>query len=177
MDVVGHSMGGKASMVLASQYPEKLRRLVVADIAPVTYSHTQMGPIDAMRAVDFTTVTTRQDIKDQMVSLEPGVADFLLQSVDLKNKRWKLNLDVLAAEMSKIISFPDDIAPTDVPTLFLSGSASDYVKADHRDLIREKFTTAKFAKLPQAGHWLHAEKPREFQAAVAAFLSMESSLL
>ena len=51
MDVLGHSMGGKAAMVLACTHPAKLRRLVVADIAPISYSHTQMGPLDAMRSV------------------------------------------------------------------------------------------------------------------------------
>lgn len=172
--LLGHSMGGKAAMVMASLYPEKLVSLIVADIAPVAYTHTQMGPINAMRAVDMTKVDTRGDAKAQLTGLEPGVPDFLVQSLDLKSKTWRFNLDVLAAEMDKIIGFPDDIAPCGAPTLFLSGASSDYVRSDHRDLIREKFTAAKFAKIPKAGHWLHAEKPREFEAAVAAFLSMNT---
>ena len=172
--LLGHSMGGKAAMVMASRYPEKLVSLIVADIAPVAYSHTQMGPIEAMRAVDMSKVENRADAKSQLTGLEPGVPDFLLQSFDLKTKSWRFNLDVLAAEMDKIIGFPDDIAPCGAPTLFLSGASSDYVRSEYRDLIREKFTAAKFAKIPQAGHWLHAEKPREFEAAVAAFLSMNT---
>ena len=172
--LLGHSMGGKAAMVMASRYPEKLVSLIVADIAPVAYSHTQMGPIEAMRAVDMSKVENRADAKSQLTGLEPGVPDFLLQSFDLKTKSWRFNLDVLAAEMDKIIGFPDDIAPCGAPTLFLSGASSDYVRSEYRDLIRESFTAAKFAKIPQAGHWLHAEKPREFEAAVAAFLSMNT---
>ena len=172
--LLGHSMGGKAAMVMASRYPEKLVSLIVADIAPVAYSHTQMGPIEAMRAVDMSKVENRADAKSQLTDLEPGVPDFLLQSFDLKTKSWRFNLDVLAAEMDKIIGFPDDIAPCGAPTLFLSGASSDYVRSEYRDLIRESFTAAKFAKIPQAGHWLHAEKPREFEAAVAAFLSMNT---
>lgn len=170
--LLGHSMGGKAAMVMASLFPENLKSLIVADIAPVTYTHTQMGPIDAMRAVDFANVESRGDVKNQMTHLEPGVADFLLQSLDLKSQKWCLNLDVLTAEIGKIIGFPEGLNGTDVPTLFLSGATSDYVRPEHRDLILEKFTAAKFAKIPQAGHWLHAEKPREFEAAVAAFLTM-----
>lgn len=171
IDVLGHSMGGKAAMVLALEHPHKINRLVVADIAPVAYSHTQMGPIEAMRRVDLNTVTSRTDAKAQLGDLEPGVPDFLLQSLDMKEKRWRLNLDVLAAEMDKIIGFPDVSGSFEGPTLFLSGGNSDYVKRDDRDMIKSLFPDAKFAKIPGAGHWLHAEKPREFEAAVAAFLA------
>ncbi len=172
MDVLGHSMGGKAAMVLALQNPNKVNRLIIADIAPVTYSHTQMGPIEAMRQVDLDQITSRADAKAQLGDLEPGVPDFLLQSLDLKGKRWRLNLNVLAAEMDKIIGFPDITGQFNGPTLFLSGGNSDYVKPDYRPEIKQLFPDAKFAKIPGVGHWVHAEKPREFEAAVATFLQM-----
>lgn len=170
-DVLGHSMGGKAAMVLALQNPNKVRKLIVADIAPVTYTHTQMGPIEAMRQVDLAGITNRADAKAQLGNLDPGVPDFLLQSLDMKDRKWRLNLDVLAAEMDKIIGFPEVNGVFDGPTLFLSGGASDYVLPEHRPTIKAHFIAAKFAKIPGVGHWLHAEKPREFEATVSAFLS------
>jgi esterase len=171
-DVMGHSMGGKATMVLAVKHPELLRKLIVADIAPVTYGHTQMGPIDAMRGVDLDVVTSRGDAIAQLTGLETGVPEFLMQSLDLKEKRWRFNLDVLADDMDKIIGFPELDGTFDGPTLFLSGATSDYVQADHRPTIKALFPAARFAKIPGAGHWLHAQKPHEFEAAVAAFLAM-----
>ena len=171
MDVLGHSMGGKAAMVLALKHPIKVRRLIVADIAPVTYAHSQLGPIAAMREVDLGSLASRGDAKKQLQGLDPGVDDFLLQSLDMKEKRWRLNLDVLAADMDKIVGFPDVSGEFDGPTLFLSGGASDYVQHDARPKIKTHFPQAKFAKIPGAGHWLHAEKPREFTAAVSAFLA------
>lgn len=170
-DILGHSMGGKAAMVLALQNPSLVNRMIVADIAPVSYSHAQSGPIAAMRKVDLARVTSRSDAKEQLGTLEPGVADFLLQSLDMKEKRWRLNLDVLAAEMDKIIGFPQITGTFTGPTLFLSGGTSDYVQPDARPMIKALFPAAKFAKIPGAGHWLHAEKPREFEAAVSAFLA------
>ncbi len=170
-DVLGHSMGGKAAMVLALQAPEKVSRLIVADIAPVTYAHTQLGPIEAMRRVDLSRIENRAEAKAQLGDLEPGVPDFLLQSLDMKERRWRLNLDVLAAEMDKIIGFPDVSGRFEGPTLFLSGAASDYVQSEARPAIKDLFPKAKFAKIPGAGHWLHAQKPREFEAAVAAFFA------
>jgi pimeloyl-ACP methyl ester carboxylesterase len=172
MDVVGHSMGGKAAMVLALQAPEKVRRLVVADIAPVAYSHTQMPMIEAMRSVDLSLVETRRDADAQLTEMvdDPGVRAFLLQSLDVKAREWRLNLDVLAADMDAILGFPEVKGTYDAPTLFLAGGDSDYVRDEHRANIREKFPKARFARIPGAGHWLHAEKPRAFEDTVRLFL-------
>ncbi|MGV6812662.1 MAG: alpha/beta fold hydrolase [Brevirhabdus sp.] len=174
VDLLGHSMGGKAAMVAAVSAPESFGKLVVADIAPVPYTHTQMPVLDAMRGVDLARVRTRADAGAQLESHldDPALRAFLLQSLDLNGEtpRWKLNLDVLAREMDKIIGFPELDGVFDGPALFLSGAASNYVLPEHRDRIRALFPQARFAKIPEAGHWLHAEKPREFEAAIRAFL-------
>lgn len=172
MDVLGHSMGGKAAMVLALTHPQQVNRLVIADIAPVAYTHSQMGPIDALRSVDLSRVKSRADAIDQLAGMDTGLVQFLLQSLDVEGQRWKLNLDVLAAQMDKIIGFPDVTGHYDGPTLFLSGANSDYVQHAHRATIKPLFPTARFAKIPDAGHWLHAEKPRKFEATLAAFFAV-----
>ena len=172
--VLGHSMGGKASMTLALTRPDLVDRLVIADIAPVTYSHSQQEFIDAMKSVDLSTVTRRSDAEAQLAEAGVGrsLQSFFTQSLDAPEKRWRLNLDVLEAEMPKIMSFPEDLTtPFEGETLFLSGAESDYVKPEYRERIRALFPQSHFAKIPGAGHWLHAEKPREFEAAVSAFLA------
>lgn len=171
-DVLGHSMGGKAAMLLALKRPDLVQTLIVADIAPVAYGHTQMSLIDAMRRVDLAQVETRRDADEQLARDvdAPGVRAFLLQSLDVKGRRWRLNLDVLARDMEHILSFPETERVFEGRTLFLTGAESNYVQRDHRDVIKALFPNAKFAKIPGAGHWLHADKPREFEAAVRAFL-------
>ena len=73
--------------------------------------------------------------------------------------------------MDKIVGWPDGVTgPYDGPVLFLSGALSDYVRAENRAVIKALFPHAVQAKLPGAGHWLHADKPREFEAAIRAFL-------
>jgi pimeloyl-ACP methyl ester carboxylesterase len=170
-DVLGHSMGGKAAMVLALQHPDRVRRLIVADIAPVAYGHTQQHLVDAMRAVDLSGVTTRGDADRQLAAhvAAEGVRAFLLQSLDVKGRRWRLNLDTLERDMPLILGWPDVAGQFDGPALFLTGALSDYVKPEHRPAIKALFPQAKFAKIPGAGHWLHADRPREFEAAIAAF--------
>jgi pimeloyl-ACP methyl ester carboxylesterase len=98
------------------------------------------------------------------------VRAFLLQSLDVREKRWKLNLDVLARDMDKVTGFPEVEGTFEGPTLFLAGAESDYVQPEHRPRIKALFPNAQQAKIPGAGHWLHAEKPREFEAAARAFL-------
>ena len=171
IDVLGHSMGGKAAMMLALSQPRLVRKLVVADIAPVAYDHSQVPLIDAMRAVDLSAVERRSDAAAQLAEVpDDGTRAFLLQSLDVKAGRWMLNLDALADRMPEIMGFPDVAGTFDGPTLFLTGADSDYVRPDHRDRIEALFPEARTASIPGAGHWLHAQKPREFEAAVRTFL-------
>ncbi len=173
-DVLGHSMGGKTAMTLALTRPEMVQRLIVADIAPVAYGHTQAGHIKAMQAVDMSGVTRRSEADKQLAITvaEAPLRAFFLQSVELgeSGARWQLNLVALGAEMPKIMSFPEFRGAFGGPVLMLSGAESDYVKPEMRPAILQRFPQAKFEAIAGAGHWLHAEKPREFQAAVEAFL-------
>ena len=173
LDVVGHSMGGKAAMRLALDHPAAVRRLAVIDIAPVAYGHTQQGLIDAMRALDLSDLRARSEA-DRRLSAEvadPGVRAFLLQSLDLRADppRWRLNLDALERNMAAILGW-DGAGAFDGPALFLSGGASDYVLPDHRPAIRAHFPAARLAKIPGAGHWLHAERPDATAETLRAFL-------
>jgi pimeloyl-ACP methyl ester carboxylesterase len=174
VDVLGHSMGGKAAMALALTAPDRVRKLVVADIAPVAYGHSQRHLLHAMAQMDLAGLATRGEADARLAEAveTPGVRAFLLQSLDLKADppRWRLNLATLDAEMERILGWPDIEGRFEGPALFLSGGASDYVRPEHRAPIRALFPAARFAKIPGAGHWLHAEKPREFEATVAAFL-------
>lgn len=178
-DVLGHSMGGKASMFLALTHPTMVRRLIVADIAPVAYGHTQMHNIIAMRRLDLEDLSTRAEADRRLSATvhDPGLRAFFLQSLDLKAKppRWRLNLDALEAEMPKILGWPVIEGQFDGPVLFLSGQQSDYVSPEHRASITALFPKARFARIPGAAHWLHADKPREFEAAVTTWLDATAS--
>ena len=174
VDLLGHSMGGKAAMVLALTRPSSLRRLIVADIAPVAYAHDPTRNIDAMRRLDLTNLTMRGEADRRFAAVLPdaGLRAFLLQSLDLKVQppQWRFNLDVLEAAMPGIVGWPDITGAFPDPTLFLTGENSRYVLPEHRDTIRVLFPKARFARLPGAGHWLHADKPREFEDTVRVFL-------
>lgn len=172
MAVLGHSMGGKAAMLLALQHPALVDSLIVGDIAPVSYTHDQSRYIQAMQAVDLSRVEKRSDAEAQLADLvdDPTLPAFFTQSLDIKDKRWRLNLAALADQMPHILGFPSIEGQFDKPALFLTGAQSDYVDPQHRDRIKSLFPAARFAKIPGAGHWLHAEKPREFESALRVWL-------
>jgi esterase len=174
-DVLGHSMGGKAAMLLALTAPELVNRLIVADIAPVAYAGRSHSPyIDAMLGVDLSVVARRSQADAQ---LQAGVPDralraFLLQSLSVENgvARWKLNLPALATYMDDILSFPPVDGTWPGRALFIHGGASDYVAPAHRPAVKALFPNARLIAVKDAGHWLHADKPEAFLETVGAFL-------
>ncbi len=56
------------------------------------------------------------------------------------------------------------------PTLFISGSNSNYISPESHPLIQKLFPKAIIDTVPDAGHWLHFDKPNEFVAKVVPFL-------
>lgn len=177
-DVLGHSMGGKTAMVLALTRGALVRRLVIADIAPVAYSHDQHQNVAAMETLDLNGLTNRADADLRLAKtiMDPALRAFFLQSLDLRATPpcWRLNLSVLDREMPKIVGWPDTSGLFDGRALFLSGADSSYVLPEHRALILAQFPNAYFARIPGAGHWLHAEKPREFEETVRIFLTAKA---
>ena len=169
--VMGHSMGGKATMTLALSQPDLVERLIVVDIAPVAYpDNRQEQQFTAMRAVDPATVKSRSEAQRLMTNIEPGVAAFLLQSLDLGARRWKLNIDLLEREMPNMVDFRPEGAPFVGPALFLAGAHSDYVTDAHHPLIRAWFPNARIETIADAGHWVHADRPQAVLDAAGEFL-------
>lgn len=176
-DVLGHSMGGKAAMALALTAPERVRKLIVADIAPVAYDHDHGDFVAAMRKVDLSRLTRRSDADPMLAEAigQPALRAFILQNLAVEDgrARWTLNLDALAAGMEDLLGWPEawPRATFDGPSLFVRGGASDYVAEARLEAVRRRFPQAEVATLDEAGHWLHAERPEPFLEAVQAFLT------
>ena len=174
--LIGHSMGGKAAMAAALAAPHRIGRLIVVDIAPVRYRHGFASLADALMALDLDGVGKRGDADARLADAVPDAAlrGFLLQNLVLREGRyvWRLNLAAIAASRQALQDFPD-LPPSAVyngPALVLGGGASDYLRPDHAAAIRRYFPNAEQRWIPGAGHWLHADRPDAFVAAVEDFL-------
>jgi pimeloyl-ACP methyl ester carboxylesterase len=175
--VIGHSMGGKTAMLLSLQHGAAVERLVVVDVAPVSYPPELAAYVRAMRAVDLAGVSRRAEVDAQLAAAitNPGERAFLLQNLVLENgqARWRLNLPVLDRFMPDISGFPEPAAGATFggPTLFVAGERSSYVRPEYRPAIERLFPRARIVQVPEAGHWLHAERPDAFLALVTPFLA------
>ncbi|MEM8623350.1 MAG: alpha/beta fold hydrolase [Pseudomonadota bacterium] len=177
--LLGHSMGGKAAMALALSEPDLLAGLIVADIAPVAYDHQEHGGIiAAMARLDLSAVTRRSEADPLLAPDIPdiGIRGFILQNLAVEGgvARWKPNLAALTENMATILDFPQDLAEPafEGPTLFLHGAKSDYVIDAYHPRIRALFPETDIETVADAGHWLHAERPDAFFAAVSRFLDI-----
>lgn len=175
-DLVGHSMGGKAAMACALTRPGLIRKLVVMDIAPVVYSHSQNHLIDAMEALDLNSITRRSEADAALAQAieTPGLRAFLLQSLDFKAKppQWQLNLSVLRRCMNEITGWPDDLPREgfEGPVMAMVGAESDYVDEAGQQALRDLFPQIRVVTLKNAGHWMHADAPEAVADTLAAFL-------
>ena len=171
--VIGHSMGGKTAMTLAVMAPERIGRLLVADIAPVPYDHANEAVASAMRAIPLRPGLTRPEAEAALTEDVPipSVRTFLIQNLLFgPQPHWRIGLDEIAAAIPDLEGWE---APTGIypgPTLVVSGAQSNYVLPEHRPIIRALFPTARFVSVKNAGHWLHADNPGGFLSVVEAFL-------
>lgn len=165
--VIGHSMGGKATLRLAIDHGSLLDRIVVADIAPVNYGHNHNETLDAMLSVDLSQIAGRADADEQMKSAiaEAPLRAFLLQNLVRQDDhwQWRVNLRAIDTHMGELTGFdlPASLQIS-VPSLFIYGSKSDYVGESERQVIQNQFSQASLQSVNGAGHWLHAEKPDIF---------------
>jgi pimeloyl-ACP methyl ester carboxylesterase len=175
--VLGHSMGGKAAMVLALSRPDLVERLVVVDIAPVRSTATPIEYVRAMRTLPLAAFSQRLDVKE---ALAPAIPDPMVRGFLTLNLvsgpdgfAWTVNLEAIERNFDAILGFPPVAAGQQFtkPVLFLAGGRSDYVRPAHHGEIGRLFPAATIEVVERAGHWVHADAADAFVAALDAFLN------
>lgn len=173
VSLLGHSMGGKVAMWFALNHPDKVNKLIVADIAPVSYVHCFNNTIGALQALPLGQINNRRQAEEYLAAAIPELSyrQFLLQNLVLVNGvyAWRVDLAIFYQAAPAIIAFPDTntVAPFVGASLFIAGQQSDYVTAE---AISGLFPTAKLSVIAGAGHWLHVQQPDVFITQVKHFL-------
>jgi len=178
-NLLGHSLGGKVVMEYAISNPEKVNKLVVADISPRAYPPHHDIIFRALNSIDLSVFSSRTEVENQMKKYisDISVVQFLLKNLYWKeiyneNKvlSWKFNLSVLNEKYKYFITKAVKIGVFNGEALFLSGEKSNYISTEDEFLIAQKFPNSVLKKIPNAGHWLHAENPIDFNDKVQEFL-------
>lgn len=174
-NIIGHSMGGKAAMQFCKQYPENVEKMVIVDIAPRAYSSNHEVIFQALLSLQLDSMQSRNDADETLKLKIPDFAtrQFLLKNLKRNEKgklEWKFNLYSLYKNYNRInesLLFSQKINNS---TLFVLGEKSNYILNEDRVLIQENFNQVKFAKVANAGHWVHAENSTDFYTITKAFL-------
>lgn len=184
--LLGHSMGGKVAMRFALQYPKRVKKLIIVDIAPKNYSnatnfgketanHSEM--IKIMMSHDLSKVSSREEIDDLF---KPDLPDanlrlFLLKNIERQKDgrfEWQINLPTLSRSLSNIMDgFNDVRKESNVDVLFIRGSLSPYINPDDLFYIKKYFPNAELVTINGAGHWVHVQQPTVFKNTIRFFLS------
>ncbi len=175
INLIGHSMGGKTAMTFTEQYPQYLKKLIVADIGPKAYPVHHSAIIDAFYQVPVNELQSRNEADQILQHLIPefGTRQFLLKNLARTSDgfKWKMNLDVIARNIEEVGKPTYPNSSFESQTLFINGGNSNYILKEDLNEIKSAFTNSQFITLENAGHWLHAEKPTEFYQAVTEFLN------
>jgi len=174
--LLGHSMGGKTVMHFAEKHPERVEKLIVADIAPKGYK-AHHGPIfKALLVTEPSNATSREAIENVLrenLGDEKVLIPFLMKGlyrIKEGGYAWRFNVPVLFDTLESITQ-NIDVTMSTLPALFIRGLNSSYVSDEDLDKLEDVYIQLQTVDLEDAGHWLHAEKPEEFFEATSDFLA------
>ncbi|MEO9570816.1 MAG: alpha/beta fold hydrolase [Polaribacter sp.] len=173
--IIGHSMGGKTAMLFAVTYSDLIEKLIVVDISPRQYQPHHNAILAGLNSVDFSVENTRALVDRKISKLIPdfGVRQFLLKNVYWKEKgqlAYRFNLDSLTENNPEVGEALPPFTVFEKQTLFLKGDKSDYITESEAPIIEAHFPNSKIVTIKNAGHWLHAENPKQFYIEVSEFL-------
>uniref|UniRef100_UPI004047DF6E alpha/beta fold hydrolase n=3 Tax=Algoriphagus sp. TaxID=1872435 RepID=UPI004047DF6E len=172
--LMGHSMGGKTVMNFAVQYPERVSKLIVGDIAPRYYPIHHQVILEGLNALDLSQLQSRKEADDLLAPYIPelGIRQFLLKSLgrDTNGFAWKINLSVITQHIEEVGKALDEETVFEGPTLFLGGTNSSYIQEKDLPDMKRHFPNCTWISIPNAGHWLHAEQPQAVVAEMRKFL-------
>lgn len=174
--ILGHSMGGRVAMRLALLHQDRVEKLIVADMSMrppklrpehwMIFQTMKDAPLENMKSYKEIEEYLNKHIGSQRLVL------FILKNIN-KTKSgygWKLNFLSLMSSFEKEIKRLAKDEVYDNPALFIRGGKSDYILEEDIDKINEHFPVSIIETIAGAGHWLHAEKPKEFIHLVESFL-------
>ena len=176
--ILGHSLGGKVAMKFAFLYPDKIEKLIVADMAPRRYNTDfHQNLLSTLYRLPLENFEKREEIDKLLASTyeDKGMRLFLLKNLYRNKKKefsWRFNIDVLLEKVSNIQEADFIKGVCDVPTHFIRGGNSNYITTEDELIINKHFSDFSIATIEGAGHWLHAENPEKFYNEVMGFCLM-----
>ncbi|GBL73049.1 Protein ABHD11 [Araneus ventricosus] len=186
--LLGHSLGGKISVHLALNYPERVEKIIIEDMRP-----NGLSPEGLQEVLLYLNL-----LKDINNLIPQGVSEKEAREIFLRNFndylaksntslsyddpdmfpikctdgkcRWSTNTIIF----QKILKDSDSVWPEssgrfDGPALFMYGTESNFKVADDESNIKKLFPNAKLVGVKGAGHVVHTFP--EFMTEVIKFIN------
>ena len=174
VSLVGHSMGGKTAMQFAYHHPERLRKLVVVDIAPKAYPPQNLDAVNALFNLDLARVSKLSEADERLKASIPDTSERLSHLKNLKRGPegtyyWQVNLEAIRNNYP-FISDAVTNGTYRKECLFIRGGESDYIQEADWDNILTNFPLARLMTIPGAGHWVHIQARQVFVKTVRDYL-------
>jgi esterase len=174
-DLIGHSMGGKVAMFLAIKHPERIEKMIIADMAPRYYPQHHQSVFSALNSFDPESLSTRKEAEEKLrlALKDESTIQFLLKNLYWKEENklgWRFGLNEIEKNIEEVGKGIPENSKIDMPVLFLRGERSGYINEQDEIEIKKIFSSAEVRTISNAGHWVHAENPKGFFDEALTFL-------
>jgi pimeloyl-ACP methyl ester carboxylesterase len=186
--IMGHSMGGQIAMELALSHPERVERLVLS--APAGIETFSPGAVRFMKEFwteDRTLHTTEEQVRANFQTMvfnrmDDGVERMIQERVRLgQSPRFAGTSVAVSRSIAGMVDFPigERARNITVPTLILYGTEDRMIPnpvftggrtRDIAERAHRLIPHSRLVLIDGAGHTVHHDSPRTFNAAVAEFL-------
>ena len=174
-NLLGHSMGGKTVMMFTEKHPDRVSKLIVADIAHREYTPHHELIFKALQSTNPASASSREEVLNVLESLlgeDKVLISFLMKSLRREKAggySWRFNVETLSKTLSGITK-RINLSLNTIPALFIYGGMSSYVCPEDLVELEELYVQLDSICLENSGHWLHAQEPEKFFESTFEFL-------
>jgi esterase len=180
--LIGHSLGGRVSMLYAHRHPELLERLVLVDITPGRSAAVAPGEVSDDERTWPGEFDSAEAALAHLKRLMPRApASLVEESVRHGLRRtgagrytWKYDPAFLSGRRSRTtaVDLWSVVKSIPTPTLLQYGSHSNVVSRELAARMADTMPRCTVARIEGAGHGLFTDQPEAFAESVERFLAV-----
>ncbi|MEM3086228.1 MAG: alpha/beta hydrolase [Halobacteria archaeon] len=173
--VLGHSMGGIVAQELTLRHPDRVRGLILAGTLPSAPMLGFKARLSANRILKYARFLAKPVVKAVIRITEPWLT--LEQADMVMDEFYRCDFRTLWAIGRGLRRFDalDRLGQIKVPTLVLVGAGDKLTPPKVNEEIHRRIPGSEFVVLPESGHWVPLERPREFTGAIRKLLDRLTS--
>ena len=182
--LVGHSMGGRNALHYAANYSHRVTKLIIEDAPPFVAPDRLEKNKELLLAVP-TPFGSKLEARDfflkefeHLISHPQAkqIAQYLLSNIEKKENGmadWRFSLSGILETVHEGIQRQlwDELCLLSMPTFVVRGSDSEILSQKDFQRMLEANECVTGVEIPNAGHWVHADRPEEFTREILDFLS------